>query len=83
MRITYYQEAGWTYGGTWTTEHWTAACSWDIPLWSYVTIDGDEYQCQDRGDLGFSGWIDIYAPSGGDWVAQRYGDWALVEVVTN
>jgi hypothetical protein len=46
-----------------------AACSWDIPLGSTVTLldgplAGNEYLCEDRGPLGAGApedWIDLYA----------------------
>lgn len=80
-RITYYVERGYTASGAWTIPGWTAACSYDLPLGTLITVDGDEYVCADRGRLGSGSprtWIDL---SGGEWVTARYGDYAEVEVV--
>jgi 3D (Asp-Asp-Asp) domain-containing protein len=50
-----------TYDGTpiWTGEP-IAAASWNIPMDSYVEIEGiGTFRVADRGMLGSSGWIDI------------------------
>lgn len=56
------------------------ACSTDIPLWSWVSIAGDVYQCLDRGQLGDGSqgwsWIDVYAVP----AESLYGPWAEIEV---
>ena len=81
-RITGYDLYGYTYGGTITTAGETAACSWDIPLFSTVTVAGDTYICEDRGDLGDGypySWVDIYAPN--PWVIPAtYGDWQYIDI---
>ena len=65
MTVTAYvrgEHSPWTYDGTpiWTDEP-IAAASWDIPLGSYVDVDGlGSYRVADRGSgLGSAGWIDI------------------------
>jgi 3D (Asp-Asp-Asp) domain-containing protein len=50
-----------TYDGTsiWTDEP-IAAASWNIPMGSYVEVEGvGMYRVADRGMLGSSGWVDI------------------------
>jgi 3D (Asp-Asp-Asp) domain-containing protein len=50
-----------TYDGTsiWTDEP-IAAASWNIPMGSYVEVEGvGTYRVADRGMLGSSGWVDI------------------------
>lgn len=79
-RVTWYQGAGWTAGGWYTVEGVTAACSYDIPLGTWISVAGDVYQCQDRGLLGSGNpsWIDVF---GGYWVTERYGDYADLAVL--
>lgn len=68
MRTTGYvrSEYGpYTYDGTpiWSPEP-LAAASWDVPMGSYVEVDGlGVYRVADRGMLGSSGWIDIAVDS--------------------
>jgi 3D (Asp-Asp-Asp) domain-containing protein len=63
VTVTHYAINGTTYGGT-QTHAGVVACSWNIPLWSTVIFpDGRTYVCEDRGQLGNSGWIDIWTPS--------------------
>jgi hypothetical protein len=42
--------------------HGAAACSWDLPLGTVLRFrDGREVICLDRGQLGWGGWVDIFA----------------------
>ena len=80
-RITYFREYGLTYSGE-PTAPGVAACSWNIPLYSKVRIAGAmTVTCLDRGELGFSDWIDVWAPDGESWVPQTFGDYADIEVI--
>lgn len=49
-----------------------AAASWDIPIDSYVVVQGvGTFRIADRGILGNSGWIDIAMED--TWGARQYG----------
>lgn len=53
---------GTTYDGTPTRGNAgvIAAASWNIPIGTYVTVEGlGTYRVADRGMLGSSGWIDV------------------------
>lgn len=81
-RITYYTLTGTTYSG-YQTRHGIAACSWDIPLYAWIVMpNGEEYQCLDRGILGYGypSHIDIWAESGwhGQQLINRHGEYATV-----
>jgi hypothetical protein len=82
-RLTYYVLRGTMYSGYQT--HWgAAACSWNYPIGTVLELpDGFQVTCLDRGLLGSSGWIDIWAPdhATGRWLAQQYGDWTPATVV--
>lgn len=82
VRLTYYLLRGVTYSGAYTGPG-VAACSWDIPLGSVVSLpDGEAYTCLDRGLLGSSGWLDVWSASHGDGLwATRYGPWVDVLVI--
>ncbi len=80
-RITHYDYTGTvTYSGLWPVAGVTAACSWDLPLWTWVRVGPDWYQCQDRGLLGDGSagysWLDLY----GVPAESLYGSWAEIEV---
>lgn len=65
-RVTFYQDYGVTASGL-VTAPGLAGCSYDIPLFTYVRVDGDLYLCADRGLIGAGvpySWIDIWAPDG-------------------
>jgi len=53
--------SSYTYDGTHImTDEPIVAASWNIPIDSYVWIEGlGTYRVADRGHLGSSGWIDI------------------------
>lgn len=62
VRVTHYYATGNpTYSGIYPT-HGTAACSWNFPLGTVLRFwDGRVVTCLDRGLLGWSGWVDIFA----------------------
>lgn len=84
VRVTYYLPTGnrmangeWPYYGA-------AACSYNLAFGTRLRFpDGAEFVCADRGQLGGSGWADLYAPTPeiGRGLARRYGDWAQVEII--
>lgn len=80
VTVTHYALSGVTYSGG-TTHVGMAACSWNLPLGATVRFaDGREYRCEDRGQLGSTGWIDIYVPDVG--TARQLGRYtATVEVI--
>lgn len=82
-RLTVYLDHGVQYAGTWTA--WgSAACSWNLPIGTRLRLpDGYEVTCLDRGRLGNTGWVDLWAPDWetGAWLQAQYGDWTTVEVV--
>jgi len=80
VTVTHYALSGTTYSGE-QTRQGVAACSWNIPLHSTIRFeDGRAYRCVDRGQLGNSGWIDIWV--GDVATARQLGRYtATVEVV--
>lgn len=61
----------------------SAACSWNYPLYTrFVFHDGREVLCIDRGDLGWSPWVDVFVESWSEvyYLRELYGDWANVAV---
>lgn len=78
--VTHYADSGVTYSGG-QTRPGVAACSWNIPMFSTVFFaDGRSYRCEDRGQLGNSGWIDLWV--GDVATARQMGRYtATVEVV--
>ena len=64
VRVTYYVSTGNpTASGAWPVAGWTAACSFDLPLGTWVRLpDGVDRQCVDRGQLTPT-WVDIYVDS--------------------
>lgn len=83
VRVTYYYWTGNVmYAGIYPFPG-AAACSWNLPLYTVVEFeDGREVVCLDRGLLGSTGWIDVYAntAAAGREVVDAYGDWARVRV---
>ena len=64
VRLTHYVVGGITYGGG-HTYLGSAACSWDLPLGTRITLlaTGETFTCDDRGLLGSgwpASWVDIY-----------------------
>jgi 3D (Asp-Asp-Asp) domain-containing protein len=60
VTVTHYADSGVTYSGG-QTRPGVAACSWNIPMYSTIRFqDGREVRCEDRGQLGSSGWIDLW-----------------------
>jgi 3D (Asp-Asp-Asp) domain-containing protein len=54
----------------------SAACSFNFPLGSVLLLAGElELTCEDRGHLGSTGWVDVYAESHaeGKWIERTYG----------
>lgn len=84
VRVTFYTDSGTTYSGT-RTRSVVAACSWNWAIGTRFRFpDGREVVCEDRGQLGSSGWLDIWVPSLADGragVAQAYGSHVSVEVL--
>lgn len=80
VTVTHYADSGVTYSGG-QTRPGVAACSWNIPMYSTVHFaDGRAYRCEDRGQLGSSGWVDIWV--GDTALARQMGRYtATVEVV--
>lgn len=93
--ITFYTDTGITYSGEWTHESFmdsngdyypgVAACSWNIPLYSRVTLvaTGHQYICKDRGRLGFRDWIDIYIQfhwRGREEITRVYGEATAISI---
>lgn len=84
VRVTYYL---WT-GNPTSSGYWpragSAAGSWNLPLGSLVEMpDGYIVIILDRGHLGSTGWVDLYARShheGREFV-RRYGDYTTVRVL--
>jgi hypothetical protein len=85
VRVTYYVLSGTTYSGT-RVRPGVAACSWNLPIGTRLRFfDGREVVCEDRGQLGNSGWADLWMPdiaTGRRQVAQVYGDRTTVEVLS-
>lgn len=80
VTVTHYADSGLTYSGG-QTRPGVAACSWNIPMFSTIRFeDGRAYRCEDRGQLGASGWVDIFVPDIA--LARQMGRYtATVEVV--
>lgn len=77
LRVTYYTEAGVTYSGQYTRPG-SAACSWDLPLYSVLVFaDGERVVCLDRGRLT-EPWADLWRRPD---LAAKYGPYTTVEVV--
>lgn len=79
---TYYPTGNPTASGEWPYAG-SAACSYNYPLGARATFwDGYTIICNDRGDLGWSPWWDVYTPTRADaaYVLARYGEWAEVRV---
>src|SRR5215204_5246807 len=83
VRVTFYVLRGTMYSGQQT--HWgAAACSWNYPIGTQLELpDGWVVTCLDRGLLGSSGWIDIWAPNmaTGYWLESKYGQQTQVQIV--
>lgn len=78
VRLTYYTLAGTTYGGGHPYVGSTA-CSWNFRIGTrFVLPDGETVVCNDRGLLGSSGWLDLFARPD---LVRRYGPYATVQVV--
>lgn len=78
VRLTYYNEAGRTYSGQ-QTYAGSTACSWNWPIGTrFVFRDGELVTCNDRGILGWSGWLDVFRQP---WLAAKYGQYADVQVL--
>jgi hypothetical protein len=84
VRTTYYVDRGTTYSGT-QTRPGVAACSWNLAAGTVLRFpDGRTVTCEDRGQLGSAGWVDVWVPSldaGRREIAGVYGDYTRVEVV--
>lgn len=80
VTVTHYADSGLTYSGG-QTRPGVVACSWNIPMFSTIRFqDGREYRCEDRGQLGSSGWVDVWV--GDVALARQMGRYtATVEVV--
>ena len=78
--VTHYADTGVTYSGSYTRPG-VAACSWNLPLGTLVRFqDGREYRCEDRGQLGDVGWLDLWV--GDVALARQLGRYtATVEVI--
>lgn len=89
VRLTWYAEAGVTYGGYDWTHAGGAACSWNLPLGTRLRLEnGEEFVCNDRGRLGDQGWLDFWRRPDlprtlGEprWGASGWGYYATVEVL--
>jgi hypothetical protein len=78
VRLTYYTLTGTTYGGG-RPYVGSTACSWNFRLGTrFVLPDGETVICNDRGLLGSSGWLDLFARPD---LVRRYGPYASVQVV--
>lgn len=78
VRLTYYVEAGRTYSGG-QTYPGSTACSWNFAIGTrFVFADGEEFVCNDRGLLGYSGWLDLWRRPD---IARKYGAYATVQVI--
>lgn len=62
-RVTYYRPTGNpTASGAWPTEGVTVACSYDLAIGTWVTLDGVDLRCEDRGHLAPTH-LDVYCES--------------------
>jgi hypothetical protein len=78
VRLTYYTLTGITYGGGHPYVGSTA-CSWNFRLGTrFVLPGGETVTCNDRGLLGSSGWLDLFARPD---LVRRYGSYVNVQVV--
>ena len=78
LRLTWYGLSGRTYSGS-RVHYGGAACSWNFALGTrFVFPDGEEVVCDDRGRLGWSGWVDVW---GRPDIARKYGPYVTVWVV--
>ena len=78
VRLTYYLDSGLTYGGG-HTYYGSAACSWNFPLGTrFMLPDGEVLVCNDRGRLGATGWLDVYARPD---LPRAYGNYVTVLVL--
>ena len=87
VRVTHYTWTGSPmYSGIYPY-HGAAACSWNFPLWTVLRFrDGRTVTCLDRGMLGWSGWVDIYAATPTEaWRIQQayeyYSGYEPVEII--
>ncbi|HYY88176.1 MAG TPA: hypothetical protein VFA49_05220 [Chloroflexota bacterium] len=78
VRVTYYTLQGRMANGR--TAHWgAAACSSDIPMGSVIRfVDGVQVACEDTGDLGSSGHVDVWGDAD---APHRYGERTRVTIV--
>lgn len=83
VRITYYLPTGSPMASGRYPYVGAAACSYNYPLGTRLRFvaDGWVVTCEDRGLLGYEGWVDVFAPSD-DWgrryVRGDYGDYTEV-----
>jgi hypothetical protein len=78
VRLTYYTITGITYGGG-RPYVGSTACSWNFRLGTrFMLPSGETVICNDRGLLGSSGWLDLFARPD---LVRRYGPYANVQVV--
>lgn len=86
VRVTYYLPTGSPMASGNYPYVGAAACSYNYPLGTRLRFlsDGWIVTCEDRGLLGYNGWVDVFSPSsawGIENVVGAYGDYAEVEVV--
>jgi len=78
VRLTYYVMGSRTYSGEPVSRGGTA-CSWNYPIGTRFRFpNGEIVRCNDRGMLGNSGWLDVYARAD---LARLYGAYVNVEVI--
>lgn len=71
VTLTAYTLTGTTYAGTQTRPGITA-CSWNFSLGTRFRLpDGRVVVCEDRGQLGNTGWLDVWMAD--DGAARRQG----------
>lgn len=64
VRVTHYYWTGNPMASGTYPYHGAAACSYNFPFGTMLRFwDGRVVTCLDRGMLGWSGWVDIYAAS--------------------
>ena len=62
VRVTHYYATGNPMASGIYPYHGAAACSFNFPMGTILRFyDGREVTCLDRGRLGWSGWVDIFA----------------------
>jgi hypothetical protein len=78
VRLTYYTLSGRTYNGEQVHRGGTA-CSWNYAIGTRFRFpNGEIVRCNDRGMLGNSGWLDVYARAD---LARLYGAYVNVEII--